>query len=165
MEKELLNNNLHAGKIVKTQGLKGEVKILVYCDVELIQNELIIENQTHKIKIVREEKGSCLIVKIDGITDINDAEKFVGKDVFLDKSGITLDDGIYFISDLIGLDVLDFGSGQNYGKIKDVLQTGANDVYIIDDTHLVPAIKDVVKEVDLNAGVMKITPLDGLFEN
>ncbi|MDR0984476.1 MAG: ribosome maturation factor RimM [Ruminococcus sp.] len=159
------NNNLQAGKIVKTQGLKGEVKILVYCDIELIQDELIIDNQNYKIKIVRQEKGSCLIVKIDGITDINAAEKFVGKDVFLDKSGITLEKGIYFISDLIGLDVIDFNTGENYGKIKDVLQTGANDVYIIDDTHLVPAIKDVVKEVDLNLRIMKITPLDGLFED
>ena len=79
-----------------------------------------------------------------------------------------LDEGCYFVQDLIGLEVVDADSGESYGKITDVSQTGANDVYHITDekgnVKLIPAIPEVVAETDIEGGVMKITPLEGLFD-
>ena len=78
------------------------------------------------------------------------------------------EEGVYFIQDLIGLEVLDVDTGKSYGKLTDVMQTGANDVYEVKDadgkTVLIPAIPDVVQETDLDGGVMRIRPLEGLFD-
>ena len=78
-----------------------------------------------------------------------------------------LEEGVYFIQDLIGLSVLDADSGEVYGELTDVLQTGANDVYEVTGTErtiLIPAIPDVIIETNLEAGTMRIRPLEGLLD-
>ncbi len=86
----------------------------------------------------------------------------------MDRNDVELDEGSYFIADLIGLTVVDSRDGKVYGILSDVTETGANDVYHITDEDgrllLIPAIPEVVDEVDIENGVMKITPLNGLFE-
>ena len=79
---------------------------------------------------------------------------------------LELDEDTYFVADLIGLEVKDADTGAVYGKIVDVMQTGANDVYVIkgEREYLVPAIADVVVSTDVDGGVMTIRPLDGLFD-
>ena len=80
-----------------------------------------------------------------------------------------LEEGEYFIQDLIGLEVVDADTGESYGKLSDVSQTGANDVYHIskpgEKEKYIPAIKQVVIETDVDGGVMKIRPLKGLFDD
>ena len=79
-----------------------------------------------------------------------------------------LDEDTYFIKDLIGIEVSDADTGKIYGVIKDVFQTGANDVYTIkgeDREYLVPAIADVVISTDIENKKMTIRPLEGLFED
>ena len=83
------------------------------------------------------------------------------------RDDLELDEDTYFIQDLIGLEVSDADSGKVYGKIADVMQTGANDVYVIkgdDREYLVPAIADVVVSTDIDGGTMTIRPLEGLFD-
>ncbi|MBR1822636.1 MAG: 16S rRNA processing protein RimM, partial [Ruminococcus sp.] len=83
------------------------------------------------------------------------------------RDDLELDDDTYFIQDLIGMEVRDADSGQVYGRLDDVMQTGANDVYVIkgdDKEYLVPAIADVIVSTDLENDIMTIRPLDGLFD-
>lgn len=83
------------------------------------------------------------------------------------RDDLELDDDTYFIQDLMGLEVRDADTAEVYGEITDVMQTGANDVYVIkgkDREYLVPAIADVIVSTDVDGGVMTIRPLDGLFD-
>lgn len=74
-----------------------------------------------------------------------------------------------FVQDLLGLEVTDAESGRVYGKITDVLRTGANDVYeITDDSgkkYLAPVIDEVIRETNVDGGYIKITPMKGLFDD
>ena len=96
-----------------------------------------------------------------------EAAKRENKVLYMHRDDLELDEDTYFIQDLIGLEVRDADTQQVYGKIADVMQTGANDVYVIkgeDREYLVPAIADVVVSTDVDGGVMTIRPLDGLFD-
>ena len=167
MKKEFLE----AGKIVTTHGIRGEVKIMPYTDTpELLaefdrlfigkdRNELIIEHS----RVFK----NMVIAKIEGVDTPEDAEKLRNKMLFMHRDDLELDDDTYFIQDLIGMEVRDADSGFVYGKIDDVMQTGANDVYVIkgsDREYLVPAIADVIVSTDIDSDIMTIRPMEGLFD-
>ena len=167
MKKEFLE----AGKIVTTHGIRGEVKIMPYTDTpELLaefdrlfigkdRNELIIEHS----RVFK----NMVIAKIEGIDTPEAAEKLRNKVLYMHRDDLELDDDTYFIQDLIGMEVRDADSGFVYGKIDDVMQTGANDVYVIkgsDREYLVPAIADVIVSTDINSDIMTIRPMEGLFD-
>ncbi|MCL2069326.1 MAG: PRC-barrel domain-containing protein, partial [Oscillospiraceae bacterium] len=92
---------------------------------------------------------------------------FRGKIIYINRSDAP-DDGKPFLQDLIGLTVLDADTGEIYGKLHDVLETGANDVYSIRDEsgreRLVPVIRQVIISTDIEGGEMRIRPLAGLFD-
>ncbi len=163
------DNLLKAGKIVNTHSLRGEVRIFPYCDDADFLCEfdtLYINGEPKDVVSARVHKGQALI-KFDGITDINMAEALVGSIVFIDKDDIELEEGRYFIEDLKGCEVFDIDSGESYGKVTNVIQTGANDVFEVTSeqkTVLVPKIDDVVKEIDIDKKRIVIKALKGLFE-
>jgi 16S rRNA processing protein RimM len=167
MKKEFLE----AGKIVTTHGIRGEVKIMPYTDSpELLAefDRLFIGKEHEEVTIERSRVfKNTVIAKIEGIDTPEAAEKLRNKMLYMHRDDLELDDDTYFIQDLIGIEVRDADSQQVYGKIIDVMQTGANDVYVIkgdDREYLVPAIADVVVSTDIDGNVMTIRPLDGLFD-
>lgn len=167
MKKEFLE----AGKIVTTHGIRGEVKIMPYTDIPDILCEfdrLFIGKNKDEIFIERSRVfKNTVIAKIEGIDTPEQAEKLRNKMLYMHRDDLELDDDTYFIQDLIGMEVKDADSGELYGKIDDVMQTGANDVYVIKDgekEYLVPAIADVVISTDIDNNIMTIRPLDGLFD-
>ena len=160
---------VRVGKIVNTQGLKGEVKCIYLTDdmerfddfdhvyIEDTEERLYIEN-------VRYMKG-MVYLRFRGFDNINLVEKYKNKYIIIDESQMkTLDEDSYYVSDLIGLEVYDM-DGSYLGKITYVYQTGANDVYELDRNKelLIPAIKEVVKSVDINKGRMTIKKIEGLL--
>ena len=162
---------LEAGKIVNIHGIKGEVKIMPYCD----SPELFCEfdrffiGRNHKeINVQRSRvQKNMVIAKLEGIDTPEDAEKLRNKMLYMHRDDLELDDDTYFIQDLIGLTVKNADSGEVYGEIDDVMQTGANDVYSIkgeNKSYLIPAIPEVITETDIDGGFMLIRPLDGLFD-
>ena len=162
---------LEAGKIVTTHGIRGEVKIMPYTDTpELLAefDRLFIGKNKDELYIERSRVfKSMVIAKIEGVDTPEAAEKLRNKLLYMHRDDLELDDDTYFIQDLIGLEVRDADSGKVYGVIADVMQTGANDVYVVkgeDRGYLVPAIADVVITTDVENGAMTIRPLDGLFE-
>lgn len=160
---------LEAGKIVNTHGIKGEVKIMSYTDVPELLCEfdrLFLDKKEIFIERARVAKN-MVIAKLEGIDTPEQAEKLRNKILYMHRDDLELDDDTYFIQDLIGVEVKDADTDIVYGKIIDVMQTGANDVYVIKGDkkeYLVPAIADVVISTDIDNNLMIIRPLEGLFE-
>ena len=92
-----------------------------------------------------------------------------GKIIYINRNDIKLEEGVNFVQDLIGLDVIDADNNTNYGKITDVLRTGANDVYEITDnngkTYLAPVIDEVIIKTDIDSGFTLIRPMKGIFDD
>ncbi len=162
---------LEAGKIVTTHGIRGEVKIMPYTDSPdlLAEFDRLFMGKEHREVIIERSRvfKNTVIAKIEGVDTPEEAEKLRSKVLYMHRDDLELDEDTYFIQDLIGLEVRDADTDEVYGKIADVIQTGANDVYVIkgnDREYLVPAIADVVVSTDVDGGVMTIRPLDGLFD-
>lgn len=161
---------LEAGKIVTTHGIRGEVKIMPYTDTPELLCEfdrLFIGRDKSEVYIERIRPAKNMVIaKIEGVDTPEAAEKYRNKVLYMHRDDLELDEDTYFIQDLIGMEVRDADSGEVYGKLADVMQTGANDVYVIkgDREYLVPAIPDVIISTDIDSDVMTIRPLDGLFD-
>lgn len=165
---------LQVGVITSTHGVRGEVKVFPTTDdaarFKKLKNVIL---DTGKEKIDLEIAGvkffkNMVILKFKGIDDINDVEKYRKKSLFVTReNAVKLKKNEYFIADLIGLKVKT-DEGEELGEVTDVLQTGANDVYVIGTVEgeeiLLPAIKDCIKEVDVAEGAMLVHLLPGLRE-
>ena len=164
---------LETAKIVETHGIRGEVRCQYFCDsAEFLCefDELYLDKNGEKpVEIARAyPHKNVVIMKIEGIDTVEDAQKLIGKTLYMDRDDVELDEDVYFIQDIIGLVVKDIDSGEVYGKISEVYQNGATDVYSIkkeNGTELMfPYIDEVVKKIDIEAGEMLIKPLEGLFD-
>lgn len=163
---------LEIGKIVNVVGLKGEVKVMPWCDTPELLCEfdtLYYKSQTPVIIENARVQKNMVVLKIKGVDSVEDAQKIRNRILYMDRNDVELPDDVYFVQDLIGLEVSDVDSGKVYGELCDVSETGANDVYHIKTadgkTLYIPAIPDVIIETDVEGGVMKIRPLKGLFDD
>ncbi len=160
---------LETGKIVNVHGLKGEVKVYPWCDSPevLCQFDVLYTNKgtvPMEVQSSRIQKNMVLI-KFKGIDTIEQAEELKNKVLYIDREDVELEEGTYFIQDLIGLQVFDADTNEYYGVLSDVLETGANDVYTIknEELHkefLIPAIPNVVVSTDIKGNRMTIRPLE-----
>ncbi len=162
---------LEAGKIVNTHGIRGEVKIMPYTDTpELLAefDRLFIGKNHDELTILNARPSKNMVIaKIEGVDNPEDANKLRNKILYMHRDDLELDEDTYFIQDLIGMTVKDADNDTVYGEISDVLQTGANDVYVIkgeDREYLIPAIPDVVVSTDTENDIMTIHVLEGLFD-
>lgn len=162
---------LEIGKIVSVFGLKGEIKVQPWCDSPDFLCEfdtLYYKSGTPVVIEHSRVQKNIVIMKIEGCDSVEEAQKLRNRVLYMDRDDVELEEGAYFVQDLIGLKVVDADTGEEYGELTEVSETGANDVYHIrraDGKMLyAPAIPDVVKETDLDAEIMKITPLEGLFD-
>ena len=163
---------LQVGVISSTHGVRGEVKVFTTTDdvkrFKRLKNVILDTGKEHlslEIEGVKFFKQFA-ILKFKGIDNINDIEKYKGKSLLVDRANaVRLRKNEYFIVDLIGIEVFT-EDGEFFGTMKDVLETGANDVYIIDsEKHgevLVPAIKQCILDVDIENRKMTIHLLEGL---
>ncbi len=169
-----MENLLQVGIISSTHGIKGEVKVFPTTDdvsrFKMLKEVLLDtgrEKITLNIESVRFFKQFA-IIKFKGYDNINDIELYKGKSLFVTReNAVTLEEDEYFIADLIGICVVSDDESLQ-GKLRDVIETGANDVYIIDLEDgrelLLPAIKECVLQIDLDENIMKIHVLDGLLD-
>lgn len=164
---------LDTGKIVGTHGIRGEVRIDPWCDSPeflcAFKKLYLDENGETFVEVKSRPHKHIVLAKIKGVDTIEQAERLRGKIVYINRADIQLDEGVNFVQDLLGLEVTDAESGRVYGKITDVLRTGANDVYeITDDSgkkYLAPVIDEVIRETNVDDGYIKITPMKGLFDD
>ncbi|WP_246082014.1 ribosome maturation factor RimM [Peptacetobacter hominis] len=162
------------GKIVKTQGLKGDVRVLPstddiyrfdFLEVFYLGNDRDTEWEMENVRY----KGNLVIMKIKGIDRVEDAERLVGKNIYVSRDeSFELEEGEFFIADMIGIEVFTV-SGERVGVLKDVLQYAANDVYVIKNDEgkefLIPAVMKFVPEIDIEEGKMIIDPIKGMLED
>lgn len=163
---------LQVGVISSTHGVRGEVKVFPTTDdVKRFKKLKEVILDTGREHLVLEIEGvkffkQFVILKFKGMDNINDIEKYKGKSLLIDrKHAVKLKKNEYFIADMIGLNVYT-EDGEKFGTMKEVLETGANDVYIIDSPKygevLIPAIKQCILEVDIEHGKMVIRLMEGL---
>ena len=162
---------LECGKIVATHGLRGEVKVMPWCDgpeALLPFGTLYLDRGATALAVEKARAAkNMVLVKFRGYDSPEAVQPLRGKVLYLDREEDSLEEGQYYIQDLIGLSVEDADTGERYGTLQDVTETGANDVYHVafpdGRVQLVPAIPQVIAKIDIDGGKMLIRPLEGLF--
>ena len=166
---------LRVGVISNTHGIRGEVKVFPTTDdVNRFKKlkQVFVDTKKEYIEL---QPTSCkffknmVILKFKGIDNINDVEKYKGMDLLVSREhAVHLEEGEYFIADLINLKVIDEDENE-IGILDDVMQTGANDVYIIHlkdsgKEVLLPVIDECVLDVNIEEGFVKVHILEGLID-
>lgn len=167
------DDKFRIGVISSTHGLKGEVKVFPttedvkrFSEIEEVYLDTGKEELLLKIQSVRYFKQFA-IVKFEGIDNINDVEKYKGMNLLVTRDhAVPLDEDEYYVADLMNLKVI-LEDGTEFGKLTDVMETGANDVYVVTRTEgsevLLPAIKQCIKNIDMDKRTMTIHLMDGLI--
>lgn len=165
-------NLLEVGKIVNTHGLRGEVKVIswtdspeVFEDIDYVYRKKKNEYERLDIKNIKYQKGN-LIIKFEQIKDIDEAQLYKNQVLYAEREMLgELPEGVYYIADLIGLDVVT-DEGEEIGVINDVFNTGSNDIYEVKregkKNLLLPVIDEVVLDIDIESGKVTVHMIDGL---
>ena len=164
---------LQVGVITQTHGVRGEVKVFPTTDdaarfkklkhVMLDTGKETLPLEIESVKFFKQ----FVILKFKGFDNINDIERYKRCPLLIEReNAVPLEEGEYFIADMIGMKVIT-DEGENFGILKDVMETGANDVYVIEHPSegevLVPAIKEGILDVDIENRQMKIHVMNGLI--
>ena len=163
---------LEIGKVNNTHGIKGEVKLAMWCDgidyLKQLKRVYLDENGENELTLLsaRRQKNIA-ILKFAQITCIEQAENLKNKILYCNRDDAKIDDGAYYLADVIGCIVKDIDSEEEYGKIVDVVNYGAGDIYDVKNGskhNLIPCIKDIVKKIDIENGFVYIKSMKGLFD-
>lgn len=165
---------LAIGKIVKAFGIGGEVVVFPMTDDTLRFKKLknVFVGQTELkatdraiTAVAVEQRGVRL--RLEGIEDRTAAEQLVGLLLFVDeKDAVRLQKGTFFIHQVVGLNVVD-ETGQPIGSVKDVLKYPAHDVYVVESNGrelMLPAVKEFIKKIDIEANVMRVKLIEGMLD-
>ena len=156
---------IEAGRIVNTHGVAGEVKIEVWLDSPQFLKSFkrcFIDRREVKLLSARVHKG-FLIVKLEGVEDVNAAMALKGQTVFIDRADARLPKGAFFLQDIIGASVVD-ESGSEIGKLVDVMETPASNVYVVkgEREHLIPAVPEFILSTDADNGIITVHLIEGM---
>lgn len=164
---------IQVGKIVNTQGIKGEIKIIPFTD-DIYRfdklEKIYIGKEKLKLEITKVwYKKNTVILKFKGYDNINDVEKFKNQNIYVDeKDKIELKDNQYFIFDIIGCKVLDT-SNKEIGTVVDIIEAGSSDIYVVEgnskyEEYLIPGVKEFIKDINIEEKRIKIDPIEGMIE-
>ena len=167
-----MNKYLELGQIVNVKGLKGEVKVNSFTDdntkferipkVFLKRKETLTEYEIEKVGYHKNQ----VIIKFKNVNTVEEADTLRNSYIVVDREIFgELPEGVYYIADLIGLDVFT-ESNEYLGKVDDIFSTGSNDVYVVKDElgkqKLLPGIDEVIKQIDLESGKIIVNLIEGL---
>lgn len=166
-------DELQVGVITQTHGIRGEVKVFPTTDdVKRFQKLKQVTLDTGKERLLLEIEGvkffkQFAILKFKGLDSINDVEKYKrGRLLVSRDQAVKLRKDEYFVADMIGMQVVT-EDGAPFGILKEVLATGANDVYVVSREEeadaLLPAIKECIRKIDMDRHVMEVHIMDGLL--
>ena len=168
-----MQKRLEVGQIVNTFGIKGEVKVTPFTndmkrfdDLKKVYVTSRKDSKFYKVESVRYHKNMVLL-KLENINNPEDAEMLKNAYLEIDREdAIPLEEGTYFIADLIGLEVYS-DEGNLLGKVEDIYNTGSNDIYVVKDELgkqiLLPGIKDVIKDVQIENAKIIVHLIPGLI--
>lgn len=160
------------GQIVNTFGIKGMVKIYPYTEdvrrFEKLKKVYLVNQNSKKEYEIEEVKyhKNMVLAKFKGIDTVEQAENLRNSSIHIERKDATpLEEGCYYIADLIGLPVYT-DEGEKLGIIEDIFNTGSNDVYVVKDANkkqiLLPGIDEVIKEINIEEGKIIVHMLNGL---
>ena len=167
-----LRQYLECGKVVNTHGIAGGIKAESWCDQPEILSSL---NQVYflksgvyiPIKVMRSAvQKRFVLLWLEGINDIDKAEALRGTVLFADRNDMPLEEGDYFIADLVGLSVIDVDSGRVYGTVSEVFNSGASDIYTVktpEGERMIPAVGEFIKRIEIEKGIF-IRAIEGMFD-
>jgi 16S rRNA processing protein RimM len=169
----MIKRFLEAGVIIGAHGIKGELRVMPWSDgPDFLTNfkEIYFDNGKTKVNIISARVNKKItLLQLDGVDTVSKADILRNKVIFIDRNEVTLPKGSYYVQDLIDLKVIDADSNKEYGKLCEVSQTGANDVYHIKDEngkiYLIPAVKEMVIKTDIENGCIYIRPIKGIFDD
>ncbi len=166
-------NYLECGIIINTHGIKGDVKLQSLCDspevlasldrVFFKKGEIYVEKQVLHASVFKQ----FVLMGIEGVNDMDAAAILKGTTIYASREDFELDEGTYFIADIEGLPVIDNISGEKYGNVKEVINRGAHDIYVVSTPwgeRLIPVVDEFVKKVDIENGVY-IETIPGLIKD
>lgn len=165
---------LRVGVFANTHGIAGEIKVFPTTDdvqrfkklkkVYLDAGKELLEWEIQNVKFFK----NMVILKFKGINNINDIEKYKGKDLYVTREhAVPLEENEYFLCDIIGAKVVT-EDGKDFGILKEILQTGANDVYVVEMENqqevLLPVIKECVLDVNIEEKIVSVRLMPGLID-
>jgi 16S rRNA processing protein RimM len=158
---------LEAGVITATHGIRGAVRIQPWCDDPGFLcgfGRFFIDSREIKVISAAVHK-TIVICTLEGVDDMEAAIRLKGKVISINRDDAEIEEGRYFIQDLIGITVTDRNLGE-LGKITDVMTMPANDVYVVEGEkkYLIPAVPEFVKKMDPDAGVAEVEIIEGMEE-
>lgn len=155
------------GQIVNTHGIRGEVKLLPQgADADLLAacRTFYINKVPYTCTAARVHKG-CLLAKLEGVDDMDAALALKGRTVTVRRDEVPVPEGEYLDEELMGLTARDAGTGEELGRIEEVLAYPAHKIYAVrggKDEYLVPAVPEFIAAIDLKAGTIDIHMMEGL---
>ena len=163
---------IECGKIINTHGCKGGLKIEPWCnspeDFTALKRLYIngksgyTEYTVSKASVFKQ----FVILDLKEIDDMEKALSLKGTTLYADRADFELEDGEYFLTDIIGLDVIDAENGKLYGKVTDIINRGASDIYVVgtpNGERMIPAVDEFIVEIDINRGVT-VRTIEGLLD-
>ncbi len=163
---------IECGKIINTHGCHGGLKLESWCNtpetlaelksIYLKKGDNYIASKIVKASVYKQ----FVVLTLDSVSSMDEALALKDSIVYACRDDFELEEGEFFISDLTGLDVIDSENGKVYGKISEVINRGASDIYVVDTPRgekMIPAVPEFVDEIDLEKGVF-VTPIEGMLD-
>ena len=164
---------LECGIIINTHGVHGDVKLESLCDapevLASLERVFVLEGGKYReIEVLHASVfKQFVLATLEGVDDMDKAIAMKGTTLYASRDDFILEEGDFFIADLLGLPVIDNIDGKVYGKIKDVINRGASDIYVVTTPtgeRMIPVVDEFVKKVDLESGVY-IETIPGLLSD
>lgn len=166
------NSYIECGKIINTHGCHGGVKLESWCNTPevlaslkslyLLSGGNYTEHRVLRASVFRQ----FVVAELEGIADMDAALALKNTIVYARRSDISLDEGEYFIADLIGLPVRDASTGKRYGTLKETINRGASDIYVVDTPdgdRMIPAVPEFIRSIDPDTEIL-VSPIEGMLD-
>ena len=166
------NSYIECGKIINTHGCHGGVKLESWCNTPevlaslkslyLLSGGNYTEHRVLRASVFRQ----FVVAELEGIADMDAALALKNTIVYARRSDIPLDEGEYFMADLIGLPVRDASTGKLYGTLKETINRGASDIYVVDTPdgdRMIPAVPEFIRSIDPDTEIL-VSPIEGMLD-
>lgn len=167
------NQYIECAKIINTHGCHGGVKLASWCnrpeELAALKRVFVLKNGAYEEYKLRRASvfKQFVVADLDGVTDMDAALALKNQVCYAKRSDFHLEKGEYFIADLVGLPVIDADNSKEYGRVKELINRGASDIYVVSTAAgevMIPAVPEFVDRVDIAGGVF-VRPIDGMFSS
>ena len=163
---------IECGKIINTHGCRGGIKAESWCNSEddLASLKRVFIKSPSGYDEYKVKKASIfkqfVILEFKGLENMDQAMLLKNKTLYARRDDFDLEDGEYFLADMIGLDVIDADNGTTYGKLTQIINRGASDIYVVSTSNgerMIPAVDEFIISVDIENGIF-VRPIEGMLD-